>query len=67
MQYSNNKKMTMFSKAAAISQAIINTYQSPTAAYASMAGIAYVGPAFGAAAAAAIAAGIANVQQIRSQ
>ncbi|MCX8665986.1 tape measure protein, partial [Gilliamella sp. B2887] len=68
MQYSNNKKMAMIGKAAAISQAIINTYQSATAAYASMAGIPYVGPALGAAAAAAaIAAGIANVQQIRSQ
>jgi tape measure domain-containing protein len=55
-------------KAAAISQAIINTYQSATGAYNAMAGIPYIGPALGAAAAAAaIAAGIANVNAIRSQ
>lgn len=55
-------------KAAAIAQTIIKTYESATSAYASLAGIPYVGPALGAAAAgAAIAAGLANVQAIRSQ
>lgn len=55
-------------KAAAITQTIIKTYESATSAYASLAGIPYIGPALGAAAAgAAIAAGFANVQAIRSQ
>ncbi|QBZ71756.1 hypothetical protein [Pseudomonas phage KP1] len=68
LQKSENSKMAAVGKAAAIAQAMINTYQSATAAYSSMASIPYVGPALGAAAAAAaIAAGLANVQQIRSQ
>ena len=68
LQKSGNKKMAAVGKAAAISQAMISTYQSATSAYAAMASIPYVGPALGAAAAAAaIAAGLANVQQIRSQ
>lgn len=68
LQQSGNKKMAAVGKAAAIAQAMINTYQSATSAYAAMASIPYVGPALGAAAAAAaIAAGLANVQQIRSQ
>lgn len=55
-------------KAAAIVQTTIDTYRSATAAYASLAGIPYVGPVLGAAAAgAAIAAGLANVQRIKSQ
>ncbi len=68
LQHSQNNKVAAIGKAAAIAQAMINTYQSATAAYASLAGIPYVGPALGiAAAAAAIAAGLANVAQIRSQ
>ncbi|NII11760.1 phage tail length tape measure family protein [Oleiagrimonas sp. C23AA] len=65
---SHNKKMARIGKATAIAQAIINTYQSATEAYAAMASIPYVGPALGAAAAAAaIAAGLENVAQIRQQ
>lgn len=68
LQKSENKKMARIGKAAAIAQALINTYQSATAAYNAMAGIPYVGPALGvAAAAAAVAAGLNNVAQIRSQ
>ena len=68
LQNSNSKKMARIGKAAAIAQAVINTYQSATSAYAAMAGIPYVGPALGvAAAAAAVAAGMANVQAIRKQ
>ena len=68
LQKSGNKKMAAVGKAAAITQAMISTYQSATSAYAAMASIPYVGPALGAAAAAAaIAAGLANVAQIRSQ
>lgn len=68
LQSSNNRKLAAVGKAAAITNAVINTYQAATGAYASMASIPYVGPALGAAAAAAaIAAGMANVAQIRSQ
>lgn len=68
LQKSENSKIAAIGKAAAITQAVINTYQSATAAYAAMAGIPYVGPALGAAAAAAaVVAGMANVAQIRSQ
>lgn len=65
---SGNERMARIGRAAAITQTIINTYQSATAAYASMAGIPVIGPALGAAAAAAaVAAGMANVAQIRAQ
>lgn len=68
LQSSNSKKLARIGKAAAITNAIINTYQAATAAYASLASIPYVGPALGAAAAAAaIGTGLANVQQIRAQ
>ncbi|ODT97260.1 MAG: hypothetical protein ABS82_00990 [Rhodanobacter sp. SCN 67-45] len=68
LQHSQNSKLAAVGKAAAIVQAMINTYQSATAAYAALAGIPYVGPALGiAAAGAAVAAGLANVAQIRSQ
>lgn len=68
LQRSENSKIAAVGKAAAIAQALINTYQSATSAYAAMAAIPVVGPALGvAAAAAAIAAGLANVAQIRSQ
>lgn len=65
---SSNTKIAAIGKAAAITQAMINTYQAATAAYASLASIPYVGPELGAAAAAAaIVAGLANVAQIRNQ
>lgn len=52
-------------KAFAVAQATIDTYKAANAAYAAMSGIKFVGPALGiAAAAAAIAAGIANVKKI---
>lgn len=48
--------------------ALVDTYKAANAAYAAMAGIPYVGPALGiAAAAAAVAAGLANVAAINSQ
>ncbi|WP_440055510.1 hypothetical protein ACSLBF_05045 [Pseudoalteromonas sp. T1lg65] len=60
-------KQSKAAKAAAIAQTTIKTYESATNAYASLAGIPYVGPALGiAAAAAAVAAGMANVQAIKS-
>jgi hypothetical protein len=60
-------KQTAVGKAAAIAETTINTYASATASYKAMAGIPYVGPILGAiAAAAAIAAGLANVKQIMS-
>lgn len=62
------KKGTKIAKAAAIAQTTIKTYESATSAYSALAGIPYVGPALGAAAAgAAIAAGFANVQAIKAQ
>lgn len=52
-------------KAAAIGQTTIETYKGATAAYASLAGIPIVGPVLGGvAAAAAVAAGLANVKAI---
>ena len=63
-----NRAMFGIAKAAAITQAVIQTYQAATGAYAAMASIPYVGPALGvAAAAAAVGAGMANVAKIRSQ
>ena len=54
-------------KAAAITETVINTYKAATAAYAALAPIPIVGPALGGiAAAAAVAAGMANVAKIRS-
>ena len=54
-------------KAAAISETVINTYKAATGAYSAMASIPYVGPFLGiAAAAAAVAAGTANISKIRS-
>jgi hypothetical protein len=53
-------------KASAIATTMINTYQSATAAFTSLASIPYVGVALGtAAAAAAIASGMANIQAIK--
>lgn len=54
-------------KAAAIAAATIDTYNSATSSYKSLAGIPIIGPALGAAAAgAAIVSGIANVKKIAS-
>ena len=54
-------------KAIAIAQTIWDTYSSAQSAYKAMAGIPYVGPALGvAAAAAAVAAGLANIAQIKA-
>lgn len=64
----HSKKAFAVGKAAAIGNAIIDTYKAATGAYSAMASIPYVGPFLGAAAAAAaIASGIANVSAIRSQ
>ncbi len=63
-----NKAMFAMSKAAAIAQAVIQTYQAATGAMAAMSSIPIVGPALGvAAAAAAVAGGMAKVATIRSQ
>ena len=52
-------------KAFAVAQATIDTYKAANSAYAAMSGIKFIGPALGAvAAAAAVAAGIANVKKI---
>jgi hypothetical protein len=68
MAGSKSKKMGKIAKAAAISQATIKTYDSATGAYAALSSIPYIGPALGAgAAAAAIAAGMANVSAIKNQ
>lgn len=65
---SGNEKVAAIGKAAAIAQGLIDTYKASIAAYSAMAGIPVVGPALGAAAAAAVtAAGLANVASIRSQ
>ncbi len=64
----DSKEFFAIYKAAAISQAIIDTYKGATSAYSALAGIPYVGPALGvAAAAAAITAGLARVATIRAQ
>lgn len=64
---SNSRKLFEVGKAAAISETVISTYRAATGAYAALASIPYVGPVLGAAAAAAaIASGIANVQRIKS-
>ena len=68
LQSSHSKKIAAIGKAAAIAQALIETYKSATSAYSAMASIPYVGPALGiAAAAGAVALGLKNVAQIRAQ
>lgn len=60
-------EQTRVGKAAAIAETMINTYASATAAYKSLAAIPFIGPALGvAAAAAAVAAGLANIKKIRA-
>jgi hypothetical protein len=68
LRSSSDRKAFEAGKAAAIGQAIVNTFMSATSAFAAMASIPIVGPALGAAAAAAaIMAGMNNVAQIKSQ
>lgn len=68
LQNSKSKTAARIGKSAAIAQATIETYKSATSAYSAMAGIPYIGPALGiAAAAAAIAAGLENVRAIKAQ
>ncbi|QYW02125.1 tape measure protein [Stenotrophomonas phage Sonora] len=68
LMQTNSKKAFEAGRAAAIGQAIVNTYTAATAAYQSAAAIPYVGWLLGpAAAAGAIAAGMAQVSAIRSQ
>jgi hypothetical protein len=64
----NHRKGFEIAKVAAIAETTINTYKAATGAYAALSPIPVVGPALGiAAAAAATAAGLANVQAISSQ
>lgn len=60
-------KSTQEGKIFAVASTLISTYQAAQQAYASLAGIAVVGPALGAAAAGvAVASGLARVKQIQS-
>jgi len=62
------KEFFLLQKAAAIATTIISTYEAAQKAYSSMVGIPYVGPALGiAAAAAAVAGGMARVGVILAQ
>ena len=68
LMQSGSKEGFRIGKAAAIAQAVINTYTAATGAYASASAIPVVGWILGPlAAVAAIALGMKNVQQIRSQ
>ncbi len=67
LMQTKSKAMFQIGKAGAIGEAIIETYLAAQRAYAAMAGIPIVGPALAAAAAAsAIAVGMARVQAIKS-
>ena len=62
------KEFFVAQKAASVANTIISAYEAAQKAYASLAGIPFVGPALGvAAAAAAIMAGLARVSAIRAQ
>jgi len=64
---SHNRKQFEVGKAAAQGENAINTYLGATKAFQAMSGIPYVGPVLGAiAAAAVVAAGMANAQKINS-
>lgn len=68
LRNSKSKEAFEVGKKAAIVQATINTFMSATAAYASLVGIPIVGPILAtAAAAAALAAGFVQIQNINSQ
>ncbi|MDR1461448.1 MAG: hypothetical protein LBI78_07375 [Campylobacteraceae bacterium] len=63
-----SKKAFELNKAVSIAETVISTYQAAQSSYSAMAGIPYVGPALGAAAAAAaIASGMMRVNAIKSQ
>ena len=65
LQNAKTKELAAVGKAAAIATATVDTYKAANAAYSAMAGIPIVGPALGAAAAAAaIATGLMNVGKI---
>lgn len=65
---SNNKKAFKIGQAAAIAQVAVKTPQAAMDAYSSLAGIPYVGPFLGAAAAAAaVVMGMQQISKIRSQ
>lgn len=67
MMQSHNRAAFEIGKAAAISKAIVDTITAAQGSYAALAGIPYVGPFLGAAAAAAaIVVGVANVEKIRN-
>lgn len=62
------KRQFQINKGLQIADTAINTYKSATAAFSSMAGIPVVGPVLGAiAAAGAVAAGLASINNIRKQ
>lgn len=64
----NSRKQFEIGKAAAIAQVAIDTPKAAMSAYSAMAGIPVVGPALGGiAAAAAVATGVAQIQNIKSQ
>lgn len=64
----NSRKQFEIGKAAAIAQVAIDTPKAAMSAYSAMAGIQVVGPALGGiAAAAAIATGVSQIQNIKSQ
>ncbi|NIT58623.1 MAG: hypothetical protein GWN00_21070, partial [Aliifodinibius sp.] len=68
LQSTNSKQAFEIGKAAAIAQALVSIPSTAIKAYESLAGIPVVGPGLGAAAAAAaVVAGTARVNQIRSQ
>lgn len=68
LQQSHNEKLARIGKAAAIANAIMNAYNAANGAYASVAAIPYVGAYIApVVAAAALAAGMANVASIRGQ
>lgn len=67
LMMSESRNMFEIGKAAAVAQAVIDTYSSAQSAFASLSGIPVVGPALGiAAAAAAVTAGVMRVNQISS-
>lgn len=65
---SESRKMFEVGKAAAIAQVAVDTPKAAMSAYSAMAGIPYIGPILGAAAAAAaIATGVSQINQIKGQ
>ena len=64
----NSRKQFEIGKAAAMAQVLIDTPKAAMSAYSAMAGIPVVGPALGAAAAAvAVATGVAQLQNLSAQ